>query len=306
MKKPDNEMYALVDEEYMSKFSDQHLRYMKEYYYSVYLNFCRKINRSPLAFDAFFKNMHFRRFQLYQLCCPYCGTISLSVHDKKQNPSVGLNYCHSCGRTSTLNNLQKQLARFIRIYQMNRISIQAVAQQKPGRETWLIAYDCYQIEIIELASIIEVLFRDYFEALLFISDTIERNDFMNIDKANTIYKKAFEIDIRKNLNSDVWDNLLDIVKLRNMFVHNNGQVDEHFKRTSTFTRWKDRVDDPLIRIEAEDIEKLLSSVIDAVTVVSNLYLHEYYQKRNRVIADYYFNKEKDDDGSATDNLNFDK
>lgn len=206
MKKPDNEMYALVDEEYMLKFSDQHLRYMKEYYYSFYLNFCRRINRSPLAFDEFFKNMHLRRFQLYQLCCPYCGTISLSVHDKKHTPSVGLNYCHSCGRTSTLNNIQKQLARFIRICQMNRISIQAVTKQRPERETWLIAYDCYQIEIIELASIIEVLFRDYFEALLFISNAVERNDFigniirkhtgndfMNIDKANTIYKNAFEI-----------------------------------------------------------------------------------------------------------------
>lgn len=131
MKKPDNEMYALVDEEYMLKFSDQHLRYMKEYYYSFYLNFCRRINRSPLAFDEFFKNMHLRRFQLYQLCCPYCGTISLSVHDKKHTPSVGLNYCHSCGRTSTLNNIQKQLARFIRICQMNRISIQAVTKQRP-------------------------------------------------------------------------------------------------------------------------------------------------------------------------------
>lgn len=129
---------------------------------------------------------------------------------------------------------------------------------------------------------------------------------MNIDKANTIYKKAFEIDIRKNLSSDVWDNLLDIVRLRNMFVHNNGQVDEHFKKTSTFTRWKDRVDDPLIRIEAEDIEKLLSSVIDAVTVISNLYLHEYYQKRNRAIANYYFNKEKGDDCSAADKLNNDR
>lgn len=52
---------------------------------------------------------------------------------------------------------------------MNRISIQAVAEHRPETEKWLLAYDCYQIEIIELASIIEVLFRDYFEALLFIS-----------------------------------------------------------------------------------------------------------------------------------------
>lgn len=39
------------------------------------------------------------------------------------------------------------------------------------------------------------------------------------------------------------------------------------------------------------IAKLLSSVIDAVTIISNLYLKEYYQRRNRVIANYYFNKE---------------
>ena len=64
-----------------------------------------------------------------------------------------------------------------------------------------------------------------------------------------------------------------------------------FESTSTFRRWKDRVDIPLIKIEDEDIAKLLSSVIDAVTIISNLYLKEYYQRRNRVIANYYFNKE---------------
>ena len=46
-----------------------------------------------------------------------------------------------------------------------------------------------------------------------------------------------------------------------------------------------------IKIEDEDIAKLLSSVIDAVIIISNLYLKEYYQRRNRVIANYYFNKE---------------
>ena len=66
---------------------------------------------------------------------------------------------------------------------------------------------------------------------------------------------------------------------------------KRFESTSTFRRWKDRVDIPLIKIEDEDIAKLLSSVIDAVTIISNLYLKEYYQRRNRVIANYYFNKE---------------
>ena len=95
----------------------------------------------------------------------------------------------------------------------------------------------------------------------------------------------------RTLNAETWDDLLDIVNLRNMIVHNNGQVDKRFESTSTFRRWKDRVDIPLIKIEDEDIAKLLSSVIDAVTIISNLYLKEYYQRRNRVIANYYFNKE---------------
>ena len=74
-------------------------------------------------------------------------------------------------------------------------------------------------------------------------------------------------------------------------VHNNGLVDNRFTTSSTYTRWKDRVDVTLIRIEEEDISKLVSSVVDAVTVVSNLYLKEYYERRNKVIANYYFNGE---------------
>ena len=304
MKKADNEMYALIDEDFLSKFSSQHLDYMKNFYYSYYVSFCHAIKRSPLTYDEFFRNMHFRRFQFYQLCCPYCGAISLTIHDKKMTTTAGLNYCHSCGRTSTLKNIQKQLARFIRINRMNRISIQVVSEERPEMENWLLAYDCYQIEIIELSSIIEILFRDYFEALLFISNEIEENaflskiirkytgnDFMNIEKANSIFKKAFGIDIRNNMSSAVWNDLLDIVNLRNMIVHNNGQVDKHFESTSTYSRWKDRINMTLIRIEDKDIAKLLLSVIDAITIVSNLYLEQYYTKRNRVIANHYFNLE---------------
>ena len=196
MEKADNEMYALVDEEFLAKFSNQHLNYMKKLYYSFYAGYCKRIKRKPLTSEDFFKNMH----------------------DKKESKTAGYNFCHSCGRTSTLKNIQKHLARFVRIKRMNRISIQAVAEHRPETEKWLLAYDCYQIEIIELASIIEVLFRDYFEALLFISceskkdsflEKIVRkytgNDFMNIEKTNDIYKKAFGIEIRKNLNAETWD-----------------------------------------------------------------------------------------------------
>ncbi len=130
MEKADNEMYALVDEEFLAKFSNQHLNYMKKLYYSFYAGYCKRIKRKPLTSEDFFKNMHLRRFQLYQLCCPYCGTVSLCIHDKKESKTAGYNFCHSCGRTSTLKNIQKHLARFVRIKRMNRISIQAVAEHQ--------------------------------------------------------------------------------------------------------------------------------------------------------------------------------
>ena len=40
MEKADNEMYALVDEEFLAKFSNQHLNYMKKLYYSFYAGYC--------------------------------------------------------------------------------------------------------------------------------------------------------------------------------------------------------------------------------------------------------------------------
>lgn len=66
MEKADNEMYALVDEEFLAKFSNQHLNYMKKLYYSFYAGYCKRIKRKPLTSEDFFKNMHLRRFQLYQ------------------------------------------------------------------------------------------------------------------------------------------------------------------------------------------------------------------------------------------------
>ena len=57
MEKADNEMYALVDEEFLAKFSNQHLNYMKKLYYSFYAGYCKRIKRKPLTSEDFFKNI---------------------------------------------------------------------------------------------------------------------------------------------------------------------------------------------------------------------------------------------------------
>ena len=46
MEKADNEMYALVDEEFLAKFSNQHLNYMKKLYYSFYAGIAKESNES--------------------------------------------------------------------------------------------------------------------------------------------------------------------------------------------------------------------------------------------------------------------
>lgn len=305
MKKITNEIYALVDEEFMSKFNDTHHTFMRDFYYKYYCKFCSHYKRKPLSIDDFYTNMHRRRIQLYQLCCPYCGAIYIMPIDKKIQGTSGPNFCPNCGRSSTINNVKQQLSRFIRIRGINRLGLKEIKDNHPDTEDWLLAYDCYQIEIIELASIIEVVCRDYFEALLFINNMVSSNsctkfirkvveksngnDFMNIEKANNLFKKAFEIDLRSSMDKKVWNNLVDIVNLRNMMIHNNGQVDMRFKNTGTYQRWNTRIDGKLFRLEDSDISDFLKSVIFAISDITNIYLQKYYSQRNVAIANYYFN-----------------
>ena len=148
-------------------------------------------------------------------------------------------------------------------------------------------------------------FRDCFEALLFINglnksttynnyaNKIIRkhngNDFMNVEKANNAYKKAFGINLRDLLDKQVWNDLIDVVNLRNMMVHNNGMVDERFKSTPTYTRVCDRIDCNLFRLEDSDIAAYLNSVVIAVMTISDVFLEKYHIQRNATVANYYFN-----------------
>ena len=297
------EMYSLVDEDFLAEFQENHAVFMKAYYYDYYRVVCMHIKRKPLSAENFFHNMHRRRFQLFQLCCPYCGAIEVVVLDKRLQGKQELNYCGRCGRGSAFSNMMNQMNRFLRISRVNKIGLNVLKEKNPEKEDWIIGYDCYQMEVIELASIIEVILRDYFEALYFVeslsirNEYIDRivkkdtgNDFMNIEKASKIYKKAFGIDIKKKLEEDVWEDLIDIVNLRNMMVHNNGFIDQHFRTTSTYDRLKRRTNGNLLMLEADDIQKYLRSVTCAVVDVSNLFLERYYNERNTVIANYYFNK----------------
>lgn len=302
MKESRNEIYSLIDEDFILAFDEKHQEFMKDYYYNYYVCLCHKSHRKPLTQTEFFSNMHYRRIQLYQICCPHCGMIRILPIDKRISGTNAPNYCPNCGKPSTIETVQQQLHRLLRIQGINRIGLKAYQADNPTVSEWLLAYDCFQMEITALASIIEVIFRDYFDSLFFMNNFGHKNtytqkiiskhhgnDFMNIEKSNNIFKKAFGINIKNTLDKESWDDLVDIVNLRNMMIHNNGRVDERFKETTTYSRFKDRVNDKLLRIDSADISRLTKSVLGAVAIITNVYFDEYLLHLNSVIANYYFN-----------------
>jgi len=289
----------MVDEDFISHFDYNHRNYMKTMYYDFYSTCCKHHNRKALSKEEFFKNMRRRRIRFYQLCCPYCGTILLMPTDKKLKNSSSPNYCCSCGRASTTYTLIKHLSRFIRISGILNMGLKEFKKEHEDTEDWLLGYDCYQMEIIELASIIEVVCRECFEALIFIkniglnNDYIRKvisksagNDFMNIEKANKHFKKAFDIDLKSLTDKKKWDDLIDIVNLRNMMVHNNGRVDEHFKNTVSYQRLKTNIDGTLYHLEQHTVDEYFKSVMDVVIDITNAYLEKYIVYRHAAIANY--------------------
>lgn len=54
MKESKNEIYTLVDEEFISGFQENHRSFMKTIYYEFYLNVCKKLKRKPLCEIEFF------------------------------------------------------------------------------------------------------------------------------------------------------------------------------------------------------------------------------------------------------------
>lgn len=297
-----NEIYSLVDEDNIASFQNYHQLLMKDIYYEKYLAYCDAVKRKPLVIDEFYKNMHRRRIQLHQQCCPYCGEVDILIKDKRIDSSSGYNYCTRCGRGSALENVNEQLHRLGRIHSLHKTAIKEV-KNKTGADETIFAFDVFQLEIIEMVSIIEILLRDYFEALLYmesgnkktgyITSTVLKktgNDFMNIEKANNHYKKAFGINLKEVISKDVWDGLIDIVNVRNAIVHNNGKVDQTFKGKKTYEQLKDKIKGDMILFQSKDIDRYIHILVDAVVDISNRYLEEYYIRRNTRIANHYFNE----------------
>ena len=303
MKKKSNEIYTSIDESFLEQFSDMHRNFLESVYYSHYLSLCKHLERKPLKQQEFCTNMVHRRFRFYQLCCPYCGAIEIVVRDNRMEHSGNYNYCPYCGRGSVEEIVSKQLGRFTRISHISNAGIALYKKKPPERDIRFLAYDIYHMQLIELTSILEVILRDFFEALFNMSylgiknsytDKIVRkfvgNDFMLIEKANKHYKKAFDIDIKSAIGQSFWDDLVDMTNMRNTMIHNNGMVDEKFRKSKTFNRVKKYVDGDLLILNQDTINYYYEIILKVSKIMSDLFRLNYQRLRNNVILLHYFSK----------------
>lgn len=302
-KKYESENYCHVDEDFISLFEPEHRAFMKRVYYKVYEGYCKEFEIKSVSSTDFFKNMRRRKIQLCQLCCPYCRKITIIEYDKRiiNLKREGMYYCFNCGRSAITNTVKEHISKYIKISNVIKLGL-TDSSEKTEELLGLDRNDCYQMELIELATIIEVVFRDCFEALMFVknygaqNDYMEQivkkhtgNDFMNIDKANNHYKRALDINLKDVFTPQVWNDLIDIVSIRNVIVHNNGRADNKFKDLPSYIRLQDKMEEDYFKLEEADLDHYFESVNVATGQIIEVYYEKYVKYRNAAIANHFFN-----------------
>lgn len=302
MKNNTTDIYHLVDEVFISGFNSLQSSFMKNFYYNNYKMYCMQRNRTPLPENDFFINMRRHKIKLIQICCPYCGNMNLSIVEGSLSHVKKLNYCTYCGKRSAAENAFFQISRLVRIQHFHLSGLNALKESKKDDELRIMGYDIYQLELIEITSILEVLLRDFFVSFVYLYyknlrtdyfDSIIHkttgNDFMNIEKANNHYKKALKINLRTLISTECWDSLLDIVQIRNTLIHNNGMMDKKFKDSKTFSRISDIISGDLIFLDDNNISKYLKDVVEILSAITKLFNNQYQSQLHTFVANYYFN-----------------
>lgn len=102
----------------------------------------------------------------------------------------------------------------------------------------------------------------------------------------------FKINLFKSLaiiSCDCWNNLLDIVEIRNTIVHNNGMIDKKFRNTQTYTKIASMIEGNLIFLTPQIIQSYFNYVLELITSVTKYYNSLYENTLHSLIANFYFN-----------------
>lgn len=95
--------------------------------------------------------------------------------------------------------------------------------------------------------------------------------------------------MQDKVSTECKKNLIYLVNLRNIIIHNNGFIDEKFKKMETFRRVSHMINGDLIFIKDSDIAKYLGSVLELLIAIEKEFDRSFKEQMNMLIANYYFN-----------------
>lgn len=296
------DVYHLVDEPYLSKFEEKQGAFMLMRYYEFYCSYCKEHNEKIQPIDRFLLNANKKKIKIIQVCCPYCGRIEMLIEQKKMSEIKKRQYCTGCGKKSTAEYVFFQISSLIRMKEVHNAGFQVLSKNYDQKVMEIFKYDIMQTEIVELTCILEKILRDFYmdiahivyktNQIEYIERLIEKstnNDFMHFDKANNHYKKGLNINLQNKISIECKKNLIDLVNLRNIIIHNNGFIDERFMKTETFKRISYMINGDMIFIKDSDVEKYLGSVLELLMVIEEEFDRNFKEQMNTLIANYYFN-----------------
>lgn len=303
MRSVSNEIYDLVDENFLTGFTKTQSALMKKHYYTIYKSYCVAKKLKALEEDLFFTNMRRRKIKLLQVCCPYCGHVTLIVSTSNIDNLESMNYCTQCGKRSASDMAFLQISRVLRTLHFHSKCLKAFEEDTEEENTKILTYDVYQLELITITSVLEVILRDLYVSMVFLSWPNSKNnyinglinksignDFMNIEKANNHYKKALNINLKTMISHSCWNDLVDVVNIRNTVVHNNGFIDDQFRRCITYNRITELIDGNLIFLSQKIISKYLKQLVALVNAITKSYEEIYLKNKYTLIANFYFNE----------------
>lgn len=304
--KPTN-VYSIVDQDFLLNFNEKQGAFMLFTYYHYYEVYCKQTGSRILPIDTFLINARRRKIKLIQHCCPYCGRIDVLVNEMTISDFKAIQYCTSCGKKTTSQIILEGLGAFVRMATIHRAGLNVLEKDEEDKK--ILGYDVMLTEIIQLTSILETTLREFYIDLVsiryrcygadFLFDMIKReskNDFMNIDKANQHYHKALGLNLRHLVSSECRENLIDLVNVRNIAVHNNGSLDSKFRKSATYDRLIDYISGDLIFVTPELVDNYLEAVLTLIGKIEDEYNKRFLEDKFQMISNYYFNLgDKEDD-----------
>lgn len=299
------DVYHLVDQSFVSKFEEKQGAFMLMIYYEFYSSYCKEHNVEVQPIDKFLLNASKKKVKIIQVCCPYCGRIEILIEQKKMSEIKQMQYCTKCGKKSTAEYIFLHLSSLIRMQVVHNAGFETLSKDHDKKTMEIFEYDIMQTEIVELTCILEKILRDFYmdishivyktNQVEYIERLIEKNtnnDFMHFDKANNHYKKGLNINLQDKVSTECKKNLIDLVNIRNIIIHNNGFIDERFKKTETFNRVSHMIKGDLIFIKDVDVDKYVGSVSEILIAIEEEFDRCFKEQMNMLIANYYFNKKK--------------